>query len=263
MKTALFAVFLALFLATGVITLLGLINKVHIEKQYLSKLFFALILELTGAVLYLFAETDFYAVETEATVIPDSTQTLIPLANALSQRFPGETAASIEARLRLYDGIEMSHQQVEAELAEKNNQIAQLLVEQAQLEAGMSLRAEQIKLLNNEMKARQEAMAKLAKLEKKFLVRMAELNSRISEWGSSINLRWQPDEKREVALMLQEAFKEIGFMETADLPNDDPMTAHHILERYQKMKRFKEIGFLTPQVVAFIIQDYLSPGLVR
>ncbi|MFQ3229009.1 hypothetical protein [Reinekea sp.] len=261
MKTALFVVVLALFLATGVITLLGLINKVHIEKQYLNKLFFALILELSGAVIYLFAGTDFYAAEAQEVVSPS--QPLLSLASALNQRFPGETAASIEARLRLYDGIEQSLEQTQSELDDKNLEVTRLKVEQAQLSAEVNLRADQIKLLNNEMKARQEAMAKLVKLEKKFLVRMAELNSRISEWGSSINFRWQPDEKREVALMLQEAFKEIGFMETANLPNDDPMTTHDILVRYQKSKRFKEIGFLTPQVVAFIIQDYLSPGLVR
>ena len=259
MKTALFAVVLTLFLATGIITLLGLINKVHIEKQYLNKLFFALILELSAAVLYLFNETDFYAVEAVVSPVGE----LMPLANALNQRFPGETAASIEARLRLYDGIEQSLTLAQIELVQKDDEVDQLLAEQAELEAEITLRAEQIKLLNNEMKARQVAMAKLTRLEKKFLVRMAELNSRISEWGSSINFQWQPDEKREVALLLQEAFKEIGFMTTSNLPNDDPMVTHEILVRYQKKKRFKEIGFLTPQVVAFIIQDYLSPGLVR
>jgi uncharacterized coiled-coil protein SlyX len=259
MKNALFVVFLALFFATGVITLLGLINKVHIEKQYLNKLFFALILELSGAVLYLFNETDFYAAEAAEAPL----DAYIPLAEALKQRFPGESAASIEAHLRLYDGIEQSLAASKAVVADQNNEIDSLNNEIAQLESELSLKADQVKLLNNEMKARQVGMAKLTRLEKQFLVRMAELNSRISDWGSSINFRWQPEEKREVALMLQEAFKEIGFMEAENLPNDDPSVSHEILVRYQKKKRFKEIGFLTPQVVAFIIQDYLSPGLVR
>ncbi|MBU2863885.1 hypothetical protein KO489_08550 [Reinekea forsetii] len=225
----------------------------------MNKLFFALILELSGAVIYLFTETEFF----EVTATPTPVSEIHSLAAELSQRFPDESVSSIEARLRLYDGIESALEDSNAEIDKLSTELSVLAQEQINLEQELELRVNQIKLLNSEIKARQEAMAKLTKLEKQFLVKMAELNSRISEWGASINFRWQPEEKREVALMLQEAFKEIGFMEANELPNDDPMTAHAILERYQKKKRFKEVGFLTPQVVAFIVQDYLSPGLVR
>lgn len=60
MESALFYVVLFLFLCTGVVTLLGIIQKVSIEKRYLNGFFGALILELVAAVLFLFSNTDFF-----------------------------------------------------------------------------------------------------------------------------------------------------------------------------------------------------------
>ena len=59
--------------------------------------------------------------------------------------------------------------------------------------------------------------------------------------------------------MLQEAFQQFGFMHQDELPNDDPEVAHHLLIEYQTAKNFGEVGFLTSEVIAFIIRDYLSP----
>ena len=56
----LFFVFIVIFLATGTITLLGLIKKVDIEGKYLNRLFIVLILEVVGAVVGLFGSADFF-----------------------------------------------------------------------------------------------------------------------------------------------------------------------------------------------------------
>jgi hypothetical protein len=48
MESALFYVVLFLFLCTGVVTLLGIIQKVSIEKRYLNGLFGALIMKKPG-----------------------------------------------------------------------------------------------------------------------------------------------------------------------------------------------------------------------
>ena len=50
---------------------------------------------------------------------------------------------------------------------------------------------------------------------------------------------------------------ELTAMEHA--PDDDPLRAQELLVRYQESKDFGQTGYLTSQVVALIILDYLSP----
>ena len=53
----LFIVFIVIFVCTAIITLLGIIGWVKIEKGFLNKLFYCLIVELIGAVIGLFYTT--------------------------------------------------------------------------------------------------------------------------------------------------------------------------------------------------------------
>lgn len=253
MKLALFSAVLLLFFATGVVTLLGIVKRLEIERKYLNVLFSAFLLELVAAVLLLFNSTDFYS---EPAITAEQEQKLMVLADL----FPGKSAEDVRQQLQALqlerdDASKQLEYQQAAEEAERQIALLKESLEQKQ---------DQIKWLKAELNARSEAVVKLSRLERQFLVRVAELNSKISEWGSSINFRWQPNDKREVALMLQEAFKEIGFMPELEIPNDDPLLAHNILVRYQEAKNFKEVGFLTHQTVAFIVQDYLTsanPGV--
>lgn len=247
MKLALFSVVLLLFFATGVVTLLGIVKRLDIERKYLNVLFSAFLLELTAAVLILFSSTDFY-VDTEITD-HQSAQLAV-----LNDWFKDASAQRIDEQLTQWKTQASSDH--EADLLQE--ELQQVIAQVATLEQSLDQKQTQIKWLEAELEARREAVLRLSQLERQFLVRLADLNSKISEWGSSINFRWQPEEKRDVALMLQEAFKEIGFMPELEIPNDDPLLAHDILVRYQQAKDFKEVGFLTHQTVAFIVQDYLT-----
>ncbi|WP_264536446.1 hypothetical protein [Flavobacterium sp. N1736] len=53
-KDLLSVVCVGIFAATGIITLLGLINKINIQPKFLNKLFIALILEIVAICLYIF-----------------------------------------------------------------------------------------------------------------------------------------------------------------------------------------------------------------
>ena len=252
MKLALFCVVLVLFFATGVITLLGIIQRVDIERKYLNALFSAFILELTAAVLFLFSATDFFAPE-------PLTQTQATQLSLIEQYQPNTSNTELELMLSRAGEYGQLTESLENQLAESELRLINLTQANQKYLQDLDAKNNQIKWLNDELNSRKEAVVRLANLERQFLVRMSELNSKIGLWGTSINFQWQPDEKREIALMLQEAFKEIGYMPSLEIPNDDPMLAHDILVRYQTEKKFKEVGFLTPQVVAFIIQDYLGP----
>jgi hypothetical protein len=65
-RSALFVTFIAIFAATAVITLLGIIDVVPIRDGYLKTLFTALILETVGAVIALFRSTSFFGAGTSA-----------------------------------------------------------------------------------------------------------------------------------------------------------------------------------------------------
>jgi hypothetical protein len=250
MKIALFAVVLVLFFATGVITLLGIIQRVEIERKYLNGLFGALILELVAAVLFLFSATNFF--DDEAPVAESETFALV------QQYFPNQSLSEIKASLEMHDDLQAVVTELESDLSQKTDLLTELTFQRDSYETDLAARSDQLKLVNDELIARQAAVVRLEELERRFLVRMSELNRKISEWGTTVNFRWQPEEKRELAGMLQEAFKEIGFMGELEIPNDDPLLTHEVLVRYQQQKEFQKVGFLTHQTVGFIVQDYLQ-----
>ena len=56
-SATLFIVFIVIFVCTAIITLLGIVGWVKIQKGFLNKLFYCLIVELIGAVIGLFYAT--------------------------------------------------------------------------------------------------------------------------------------------------------------------------------------------------------------
>jgi hypothetical protein len=61
MKRALFYTFLFVFASTAIVTILGLINVFDIDREYLNKLFYALVVEAIAPVIALFRKTEFFA----------------------------------------------------------------------------------------------------------------------------------------------------------------------------------------------------------
>ena len=251
-ESALFYVVLLLFAVTGIVTILGLVQKVSIEKKYLNALFSALILELIAAVLYLFSNTDFFVREPDAAVLE------LPRAE-LPASFAEIDGAELVALVRQHDADAQKLRQIERELVALRETLERQVPPYDDVTLALDARIREIATLTAENDALRSEQQAIARLKRNFLVRMAELNSRISEIGASINLQYRPEQKREIAGMLQAAFKEIGFMAAGEIPDDDPLTAHELLVRYQQSKDFGQTGYLTSQVVALIILDYLSP----
>jgi len=63
MKRHLFYLFLLIFAATAIVTLLGITGMITISTGYLSALLSAFLIESAAAVVALFARTDFYSKE--------------------------------------------------------------------------------------------------------------------------------------------------------------------------------------------------------
>lgn len=80
MKQALFYMFLFVFGATAVVTLLGLTQMLPIKEGYLDKLFYLLIAESIAPVITLFKKTDFFGVTPQdARQIKDSRLSVVLL----------------------------------------------------------------------------------------------------------------------------------------------------------------------------------------
>lgn len=60
MLNTLFYTFISVFVATAVVTLLGITNLISIEEVYLRKLFYSLIVGSIGPVIVLFKRTNFF-----------------------------------------------------------------------------------------------------------------------------------------------------------------------------------------------------------
>lgn len=251
-ESALFYVVLLMFAVTGIVTILGLVQKVMIEKRYLNLLFGALILELIAAVLYLFSNTDFFDRQ------PPADSLLIPRIE-LPAAYRSVTGAELVELLELHESGQAKLKRIEQELMSFRDTLERQVPPYDDVTLALDARIREIRKLGMELEQLRVEQQAVERLKQNFLVRMAELNSRISETGASINFRYRPEEKREIAGMLQSALKEIGFMAADEEPDDDPDKAHRLLVRYQQSKNFGQTGYLTSQVVALIILDYLTP----
>ena len=251
-ESALFYVVLLLFAVTGIVTILGLVQKVTIEKKYLNLLFSTLILELIAAVLYLFSNTDFFQQEPHA-------DELVLLRSELPQAHSDIASSEVIELLTAHDSNQEKLRQTEQELISVRSQIAEQVPPYDDVTLALDTRIREIRELQGDLARLTAEQQALLKTRENFLVRMAELNSHISNVGASINLIYRPGQKREIAAMLLSAFKQIGFMPDDETPGDDPFRAHELLIRYQQSKNFGQTGYLTSQVVALIILDYLSP----
>ena len=251
-ESALFYVVLLLFAATGIVTLMGLVQKASIEKKYLNALFFALILELTAAVLYLFSNTAFFD------TAPGEDQLLLERSE-LPQAQRDITANEVLLMVTNHDANRDKLQRAEQDLISLRSVIATQVPPYDDVTLALDTRIREIRELQGDLSQLRTEQAAFDKIRGNFLVRMAELNTLISDFGGSVNLIYQPEQKREIAGMLQSAFKQIGFMPGAEMPNDDPFEANDLMIRYQRSKAFGQTGYLTSQVVALLILDYLSP----
>jgi len=248
-ESVLFYVVLFLFAATGIVTILGMIKKVDIEQRYLNRLFPALVLELIVAVLYMFSSTDFFKQE--------SNNELAIIRTALPSAYKDIDTQQLLLILTTLDKTTLKVKELKEELSAQKNSISTQELSYKQISLSLDKKIAELSALEVKYKSSLKYEHEYIQLEKNFLVRMANLNTKLSIWGTSINLRWRPEEKREIAKMLQEAFKQIGFMKQDDIINDSPQKAYELLVLYQESKDFSETGFLTSQVIAMIIKDYL------
>ena len=224
MQQALFYTILAIFITTAIVTLLGVTGRVKIQREHLKPLFASLILELGALLILLLSTTNFLGISTDDFI------------NTLPERIRAESIEEVRVKIR-------------AEL-ERLSEIPSL---RGQVVAMKNEIAEK-EILIDKLKAR---AAQFDQVEKHFLVKMARLHADIQNYGSSVNILWNPEGgKRAICRGIQEALMEIGhFNGTLD---GDPKRTHEALVRYQKIKGFDTTGYFSGPTLAAMIKDCLE-----
>lgn len=218
MQQIFFYSFLVIFIATAVITLLGITKRIAIHREYLKPLFSSLILELVAAVILVFTKTSFF--------YPSAEDFIKKMPARFQNMEPEEAIASIKIELEQFPEMKMKL---------------------SQLEKDYTVLHENLNKKN----------AEVTELEKNFLVKMAKLNAEIGNYGTSINFLWNPSEdKKAICMEVQEALSELG--QYSGEIDGDPQKTYNALVRYQELKGFEVRGFFSTSTVIAMILEHLG-----
>jgi hypothetical protein len=118
MKQHLFYTFLGIFIATAVVTLLGITKVISIDDKYLTPLFSALLIELIGAVIAMYRGVNFFE-ETEGSPVgvnqPVKTPVLFHNAPTLSSKISSNNqnhqALDLEEYFTRLDNLSERHRE--------------------------------------------------------------------------------------------------------------------------------------------------------
>lgn len=204
-KEILFWLFIGIFTITALITLLGISGVLKsIKEKYLSALFTSLILEVVVAVIFLFKNTDFNEQAIDYT----------PLVQSSGIQYLAKSN-DIEADIK--------------ELLRKGNKYQ---VEKAKSDslANRSLMLEELLANCND---------DVDNLNKNFYTKVYKLKKKVVEYNDFINLKWRPQDKKEVYTLLAEIFENLKLVQTEkelylEDGSPDPQV---IIQKYAQFKK--------------------------
>lgn len=231
-ESILFYVVVSIFAVTAIVTILGIIQKVSIEKHYLNKLFTALILELVATVIYMTANMDISSQENI-----DTTDRSNPVLNITQIK----SSAVDDFILTLPSDIQGSVIEVRSNLQEK-------YLELAEVNNQLKLAKDQITLL------KQQSVSKDG-----FLNKVSELEAIRVKLENTINLEHKEDEKYDVYILIQKILHRIGHYDGAI--DGDALTTQESLESYKLDVGLADDRYLktvTQQTVIYIVRDYAN-----
>lgn len=185
-QQVLFWIFVTIFSATAIITLLGITNVIKIQSNFLTAMFSALILEVVAAIILMFNSFDFTGESGQTNYVE-----ILQKANINTPLNTRDTAYYIAQLIKNSNNGEP----VESELLALNNELDSLM------EA----------LLNCEGRSTQYE-TELNELEQTFYIKIKRLRDLISKYGGFINIAFQEKEKEDVYRMLIDIFKDLGMI---------------------------------------------------
>ncbi|WP_031817411.1 hypothetical protein, partial [Vibrio parahaemolyticus] len=226
MKWILFVVFIGIFVATAIVTILGLIQKVNIKNGYLKGLFSALIIEVIGVVIALSQTTN---------LMSD------PLAEYVAKMPQEVQVLSANQQIEYIRKLSLRPKQcVDCDMKIENlldilpKGIPGRTPEDILISAGLSVA--------NGNKAQENLLVCSNKLNQcliksdDLMTKIAVLSSHIQKYGSTVNFKYDSGskDKQEIAFLTLEVLGELGYFHGKAEAN--PLLAHKLLVKYQISK---------------------------
>ena len=185
----LFWIFVTIFSATAIITFLGITNVLKINKNYLTAMFSALILEVVAAVILVFQSFDFSA--PKATDLNE----IIDEAGITAGLEPRQTPESfIIAKLKESDQVP----QLSTEIDQLSNNLDSLM-----------------EVLRNCEGHSEIIQGNLDELEKTFYIKIKRLRDEINQYDGVINLAYRENTKEDVYQLLIDIYTALGMVSDA------------------------------------------------
>ncbi len=216
----LFIVFVSIFIATAIITLLGVTEKLHVKPEYLKPLFATLIIELIGVVISQY-DSKIFAAENNSISI-----TALPTFHQ---------SATVEQSIKSIENV----------LSEKETAVEKVKILSSQVEnCSVDLETKSKKL-------------KLCTIPNSgILSNLLRLQEDIKLHGPTINFLWQSNEKKKAALHVMNILGELGFVNAQ--PSNDPIKASEALKLYQISKSIEPAsGKLGRKTFIQLLNDYI------
>lgn len=216
----LFATFISIFIATAIITLLGVTEKIHVKPEFLKPLFAALIIELIGVVISQYDSTILAANDDAIFISSLPTQ---------------HQSASVENSLKSISNTLLKIEKL-------NNQIETFEIN--------------INTCKAELKTSEEKLNTCTIPNSGILANLLRLQDDIKEHGPTINFLWQPNKKKDAAFRVMNILGELGFSQKE--PKHDPVEASESLELYQISKGIEPAsGKLGRKTFIQLLNDYI------
>ena len=231
-ESILFYSVIIIFVVTATVTILGIIQKVTIEKKYLNGLFTALILELVAAVIFMFSKI-------ELSTSDDFAVNQTNRNNQITNQLDIEKSAVERFILTLPADIQGTMAEVRTKLQNKYLEFE-------------SVKEKLVKAENKINVLEQQSAAKDS-----FLNKVSELENRRIKLHKTINLKHKVDQKYDIYLLVQKILQRIGFYQ-GDL-DGDALKTQESLKNYKISVGLTDERYLTTvtqQTVIFIVRDY-------
>ncbi len=243
-QQVLFWIFVVIFSATAIITLLGITNLIQIKANFLNALFTALILEVVAAIIVVFQSFNFND-EGQSLNLND----LIKEANLAGQLQPRQTPeAFIIAKLKESEKLAILNEQLE--FAQKQADSLMVVLENCEGQTG-SIRED------------------LNKYERSFYGKVTRLREMITKYGGVINIAFQEQDKEDVFKLLIGIFTDLGKVTNQTPIYEDNAQSKVNYTTLKNMYRFfrqehgrpvedKNYIYITEFDTVLMIQEYLK-----
>lgn len=238
MQLTIFFTVLSIFVATAYITLLGVIGKIQVKPSYLNLLLGSLIIEVSGAVLFMFKRIDVNDVSVDKYI------------RALPKEVQAKNENGKVTKISVHYAIR--------NIVLKNKRIANGY---NICEKGLGLAQVENKDLKNSIKDLESSVTvysfKYNDIKDNFLVKLVTFHKKASDFGRSLNFT-KPYDTRKKALAKNMLELLTDLRHYKGTISNNPAVAKKALKKYNAKHGFAQVNWYSVNTFNTMVSDYMG-----